>query len=105
MPMPTKKRQAVKMLNMPMVSPCQYEPLANAVKMMRMMVEIRSEFVRDQWSERKPKISCPTTVPAKAMAATFFAAVVPVYKEPYFLPNTVVTEPITWVEAHTCQKG
>ena len=47
----TKKRHAVKMFNMPMVSPCQYEAAARAVKMIRIKVETNNEPVLDQWSE------------------------------------------------------
>jgi hypothetical protein len=94
----TKNLHATSMLNMPTVSPCQYEPAARAVKIIRITVEVRRAGVRPQASETKPNSSWPTTchneykqessrcaiqgqregqltVPAKAMEATFCSAV------------------------------
>lgn len=71
------------MLNMPTSSPLKYEPVASAVKTIRMTVETSRELVRDQWSASHPKSSCPTTVPAKAMSLTYFLAVDLVYLVPY----------------------
>lgn len=73
-PIPTKNLQAVNILNMPTASPLKYEPVAKAVKIIRIKVDTTRELVRDQWSEVKPKMSWPTTVPAKAISATYLAA-------------------------------
>lgn len=48
---PTKNLQAVMMLNMPMVSPCQYDPAVSAVKMIKMAVDSTKELVLDHLSD------------------------------------------------------
>jgi len=47
----TKNLQAVMMLNMPMVSPCQYDPAVSAVNMIKMAVDSTKELVLDHLSD------------------------------------------------------
>lgn len=96
MPIPTKNLQAVSILNMPTASPLKYEPVAKAVKIIRINVDTTRELVRDQWSEVKPKMSWPTTVPAKAISATYLAAFDLVYTSLYWSLRIVLTDPMTY---------
>ncbi len=69
--------------------------------MIKMIVEVTSEWDLDQRSERKPKTSCPRTVPAKATLGTTVAARESSYTVPYWRDRTVLTEPITCKSAES----
>ena len=74
--------------------------MVKAVKIIRITVDRISEFVRDHLSDRYPKASCPTTVPANAIAPRTDFAFEFFHSAPYWIARMVMTEPMT---CHACQ--